>query len=187
LTGCNNYLGFLETLVHNSLPDPSTGVRPRGYGRKEESGSELYRLGDDEFAVLLKLETRDAHMELVDRILKRMELQAREFGLPDAVADTVLIFFDQTPTSLDLILLLMDDATRIIKSPRDCYFMSFESADFQIQAQILARWKSSHCPDISLSVRWLSFNGIQQVLERGKSWMRPDTKPTRPRSQACQT
>ena len=211
LTGCNNYLGFLETLVRNSLPDTSTGVRPRGYGRKEEinasvfsailfadmididilnktkghayadsalrwmgillqeeSGSEVYRLGGDEFAVLLKLETRDAHLELVDRILKRMELQARQFGFPDAAADTVLVFFDQTPTSLDLILLLMDEAMQIIKSSRDCHFMSFEAADFQIQAQVPARWKSSHDPEISLSVRWLSYNGIQQVLAMGK-------------------
>jgi diguanylate cyclase (GGDEF)-like protein len=211
LTGCNNYLGFLETLVHNSLSDLSTEVRPRGYGRKEkinasifsavlfadmididvlnktkghayadsalrwmgillqeESGSEVYRLGGDEFAVLLKLETRDAHLGLVDRILKRMELQARQFGFPDAAADTVLIFFDQISTSLDLILLLMEEAMRIIKSSRKCHFMSFESADFQIQTQIPARWKSSHEQEISLSVHWLSFNGIQQVLAMGR-------------------
>lgn len=212
LTGCINYLGFLETLVHNSLPGASLQEgRPREYGSREaldasvfsavlyadmndidvlnktkghayvdsalrwmgillqeESGCQAYRLGGDEFAVLLRLETREAHLALVDRILKRMELQARQLGFPQAAADTVLVFLDQTPTGLDLLLLLMEEAMRIIKRSPACHFMSFEAADFQIQTQIPARWKSSHDPQLSLSVRWLSFNGLHDVLAMGK-------------------
>ena len=207
LTGCKNYLGFLETLTLNALPNLSTDGRSRvGKGKmyrinasiysavifidmndlgilnetkghaygdsalrwmgillQEESNDEVYRLGGDEFAVLLKLGTRERHLELVQRILKRMELEARLLGFPDTAADIALIFFDQTPTGLDTILMQMGEAMVAVKNNRDFSFMLFNPTDFKIHLQSSETWS-----DASYSVRWLSVKNIYQVLDMGR-------------------
>jgi len=53
-----------------------SALRWMGILLQEESHCEVYRPGGDEFAVLLKIETREGHLELADRILKRMEREA---------------------------------------------------------------------------------------------------------------
>lgn len=207
LTGCKNYLGFLETLVLNSIPDVPTGERARGgagkmyrinatnfsaiifidmndlgilnktkgraYGDsalrwmgillQEESNCEVYRLGGDEFAVLLNIGTREGHLELVQRILKRMELEARLLGFPDTAADIALIFFDQKPTGLDTILMQMGEAMVAVKNNQNFGFMLFNPTDFKIHLQSSETWS-----DVSYSVRWLSVKNIYQVLEMGR-------------------
>ena len=192
LTGCKNFLGFLETLTLNSLPDGLTDERSRFIERKyrinascfsaimfidmndlrtlnktkglaygdsalrwmgillqEESKSEAYRLGGDDFVVLLKIDTRERHLELVQRVLKRMDLEAKLLGFPDTVADIALIFFDQTPTSLDTILMQMGKAMEKVKNNRDLSFMLFNPTDFQIHPQSPDTWKSNSDSDIS--------------------------------------
>ena len=199
LTGCKNYLGFLEILTLNSLPDMLTDggslqtvekkyrinayifsaimfidmndltvlnkTKGRPYGDsalrwmgillQEESNSEVYRLGGDDFAVLLKIGTREGHLELVERIFKRMELEARLLGFPGTAADIALIFFDRTPIGLDTILIQMGEAMEAVKNNRDFSFMLFNPTDFKI-------------PDVSYPGRWLSFKSIYQVLEMGR-------------------
>lgn len=211
LTGCKNFLGFLEALTLNSLPDGLTDERSRFIERKyrinascfsaimfvdmndlrtlnktkglaygdsalrwmgillqEESKSEAYRLGGDDFTVLLKIDTRERHLELVQRVLKRMELEARLLGFPDTAADVALIFFDQTPTSLDTILMQMGKAMEKVKNNRDHSFMLFNPTDFKIHPQSPDTWKSGSDSDASYSLRWLSNKNIYQVLEMGR-------------------
>ena len=134
---------------------------------REESDSEVYRVGADEFAILLNIETREGHWELVERIHKRMSLEAKRFGFPDVAADTTLIFFDQTPTSLDTLLLKMGEAMVKVKNKPNSHFMLFNATDFKIHPQAPETWKSNSDSDISFSVRWLSLNNIYQVLKMG--------------------
>jgi diguanylate cyclase (GGDEF)-like protein len=207
LTGSKNFLGFLETLTLNSLPDGLTDERSRFIERKyrinascfsaimfvdmndlrtlnktkglaygdsalrwmglllqEESNSETYRLGGDDFAVLLKIGAREGHLELVQRVLKRMDLEARLLGFPDTAADIALILFDQTPTSLDTILMQMSRAMEKVKNNRDLSFMLFNPTDFKIDPQSPDTWKSGS----DYSLRWLSNKNIYQVLEMGR-------------------
>ena len=211
LTGCKNFLGFLEALTLNSLPDGLTDERSRFIERKyrinascfsaimfvdmndlrtlnktkglaygdsalrwmgillqEESKSEAYRLGGDDFAVLLKIGSREGHLELVQRVLKRMDLEARLLGFPDTAADIALILFDQTPTSLDTILMQMGKAMEKVKNNRDLSFMLFNPTDFKIHPQSPDTWKSGSDSDASYSLRWLSNKNIYQVLEMGR-------------------
>ena len=212
LTGCKNYLGFLETLTFNSLPgllmdggspqpvekmyriNASTfsaimfidmndlrilnKTKGRAYGDsalrwmgillQEESNSEAYRLGGDDFAVLLKIKTREGHLELVQRIIKRMELEAALLGFPDTAADIALIFLDRTPTGLDTILMQMGEAMEKVKNNREFSFMLFDPTDFKIHLQSPDTWKSNRESDVSFSVRWLTIKNIYQVLEMGR-------------------
>lgn len=212
LTGCKNYLGFLETFTLNSLPNLSasggslphmekkyrinasvfsalmfidmndirtlnktkghaygdSALRWMGILLQEESSSEVYRLGGDDFAILLKIGTREGHLELVQRIVKRMELEAKLLGFPDTAADIALIFFDRTPTGLDTILVQMDEAMEKVKNNREFSFMLFNPTDFKIHPQSPDTWKSNHDSDVSYSGRWLSDKSIYQVLEMGR-------------------
>jgi len=203
LTGCKNYLGFLESLVPpnersrgrighygintslfsalffvdmndlrllnetNGFTYGDSALRWMGILLREESNSEVYRVGGDEFAILLNIETREGHLELVERIHKRMELEAKRFGFPDVAADTTLIFFDQTPTSLDTILMKMGEAMVKVKNKPNSHFMLFNATDFKIHPRAPETWKSNSDSDISFSVRWLSLNNIYQVLKMG--------------------
>jgi diguanylate cyclase (GGDEF)-like protein len=210
MTGCMNYLGFLETLMHNSLSNTEADKRSqegtwywtdasvfsalffldmhglttlnttRGldYGDsalrwmgillQEESNHQVYRLGGDEFAMLLKIEGREKHLEMVERILERMELEARQFGFPGPAGDIVLIFFDDTPTSLDTILMQMGEAMAKVKNTPEINFKAFDSVDFKIPRKSPETWKSDSEADLSYSVRWLSIKTIYQVLELGR-------------------
>ncbi len=203
LTGCKNYLGFLESLVPadersrerignytinatlfsalffvdmndlrilnetKGFAYGDSALRWMGILLREESNSEVYRVGADEFAILLKIETREEHLELIERIHKRMELEAKRLGFPDAAADTTLIFFDQTPTSLDTILMKMGEAMVKVKNKPNSHFMFFNATDFKIHPQSPETWKSNSDSDISYSVRWLSINNVYQVLKMG--------------------
>lgn len=211
LTGCKNFLGFLETLTLNSLPylltdggSPQPGEikykintscfsavlfidmndlrllnKTKGYSYgdsalrwmgillREESNSEAYRLGGADFAVLLKIGTREGHLELVQRVLKRMDLEAKLLGFPDTAADVALIFFDQKPTSLDTVLMQMGEAMVAVKNNQKFNFMLFNPMDFRIHLQSPDTWKHSSDSDVSYSVRWLSIKNIYQVLNMG--------------------
>jgi diguanylate cyclase (GGDEF)-like protein len=145
-----------------------SALRWMGILLREESNSEVYRVGGDEFVILLKIETHEGHLELVERIHKRMELEAKRFGFPGTAADTTLIFFDQTPTTLDTILIKMGEAMVKVKNDQDSHVIVFDATDFKIHAQAPETWKLISDSDISFSVRWLSLNNIYQVLKMGR-------------------
>jgi diguanylate cyclase (GGDEF)-like protein len=211
LTGCKNYLGFLETLANHSLSDASTEDHLRGISDKpwinasvfsavlfvdmndltilnetkgfkygdsairwmgillqEESNNEVYRIGGDDFAVLIKTETQEGHVELIERILKRIEREANLLGFPRAAADIALVLFDQTHTSLDTILMKMGEAMVRVKNNEDTRFMIFNPADFKIHPQAPTSWKSNSASDVSYSVRWLSLMNVGHVLNMGR-------------------
>jgi diguanylate cyclase (GGDEF)-like protein len=212
LTGCKNYLGFLETLTDHSLSDyPADGrsretldhfrinateysavlfvaindmrmlnaTKGRVYGDsairwmgillREECNREVYRVGGIEFAVLLNLDTREAHSDLIERILERMEREASSFGFPDSAAEIALVTFDRSPTSLDTILLKMGEAMVRVKNSPDLHFMAFDGTDFKVHPQAPERWwEQSSDTDVPFAVRWISIINILQVLEMGK-------------------
>ncbi len=144
-------------------------IRWMGILLQEETKNEVYRVGGVEFAVLLKMETREEHIELIERILERVQRQAGLLGFPDSAADVALIFFDETPTSLDGMLMIMGEAMVNVKNNGASHFMIFNATDFKIHALAPNRWESNGDSDISFAVRWISLINIHQVLEMGKT------------------
>ncbi len=203
LTGCKNYLGFLEALVPPEERSRSrigqyridsscfsalffvdmndlyvlNETRGFGYGDsilrwmgillREESQTEVYRMGGDEFAILLQIGTREGHLELIERIHRRMELEAEKFGFPGPAADTTLIFFDQTPVSLDSILIQMGQSMMKVKNAADSHAMVFDAAGLEAGLQPPDTWESMSVPENSSPGRWLALNNIHQVLKMG--------------------
>ena len=205
LTGCKNFLGFLETCLGLSLPyamedisivmnhPPSSALlfidmtdlnllnetKGRAYGDSvihwmgillnEESNGTAYRLGGDEFAVLLTRETREDYVRFMERMLERMEREAGQLGFSGSPAHVALIMYDQSPVSLDNMLIQMGQAMIRVKHSTSSHAMIFNASQFEASEAIPRRWSQDDDPDIFYTVLWLSRKGIFQVLDMGRS------------------
>lgn len=205
LTGCRNFLGFLETCldlpVSDSPGDIPLGIhtmqysailfvdmngisflnetKGRSYGDSairwmglllgEESNSTVYRLGGDEFGVLLNMESYEKYAEFLRCTNERIHREAKLLGILETPADIALILYERLPTSLDTLLLHMGEAMVRAKNNEPLRPMIFHASDFKIPDVIPHRWKFTGDSDVSYTSRWLSHKSIFQVLEMGRS------------------
>src|SRR3990172_7502374 len=98
-----------------------------------------------------------------------MDRESKLLGFPGSPADIALILYDQSPTSLDTILMQMGEAMVRVKNSDESRPMIFNASDFKISAQAPHRWKPASDSDVSFAVRWLSRKNIYQVLEMGRN------------------
>ena len=108
LTGSNNFLGFVETLDHlaslerkqqfsilyidmnhlqmlNSVKGRTycdSAIRWMEIVLREESNAPTFRIGGDEFTVVLTSGTRPEYEELVNRIFFRLNKEGEQIGIP---------------------------------------------------------------------------------------------------------
>ena len=120
LTGCNNFLSFVEMLNHMSERDEKspfsilytdlnqfhtlnetkghsygdTVIRWLGIVLQEESNSSTYRIGGDDFAVILTTGIHSEHEELLNRIYARFNREGEQLGISTPPATIALIHFD---------------------------------------------------------------------------------------------
>jgi diguanylate cyclase (GGDEF)-like protein len=205
LTGCKNFLGFLETCLCLSSSDTPEDFpletdhsqcsavlfvdmnslaflnesKGRAYGDSvihwmgillgEESNSTVFRLGGDEFAVLINMDTHEEYDRFMKRVLERMDQESKLLGFPGSAADIALIVCDQSPVSLDTLLIQMGEAMVRVKNNESSTPMIFKASDFKVPEIIPHRWRWAGESDVSYTVRWLSYKSIFQVLEMGRS------------------
>jgi len=120
LTGCNNFLSFVESLNIISAQDEKAPfsilytdlnffhsineTKGHSYGDsvlrwleivlREESGSPTYRIGGDDFAVIFTDGSHIEHEEFLDRIYARLYKEGEQLGIPSPPAKIALIHFD---------------------------------------------------------------------------------------------
>jgi diguanylate cyclase (GGDEF)-like protein len=120
LTGSNNFLSFVETLDHISVqPEkPQFSIlysdlnyfyalnasKGHSYGDsiirwleivlREECNAPTYRIGGDDFAVILTDGPHTEHDELLKRIYIRLNAEGEQLGIPTPPATIALIHFD---------------------------------------------------------------------------------------------
>ena len=145
-----------------------SALRWMGILLREESGGEAYRIGGDEFAVLLKLESRQQHLALIERLRERMEREARQLGFPHAAAALALVFLDQTPYFVDTMLMKLAAAMNQVKMEADTHFKTFEVKNLEIDLQIISDPTSSGEAVKPVPFRWLLINNIYQILNMGR-------------------
>jgi diguanylate cyclase (GGDEF)-like protein len=147
-------------------------IRWLGILLREECNVEVYRVGGIEFAVLLKIETREEHAQLLERILTRIKREANLLGFPgpDSAADIALVHLDQADTSVTTLLMIMGEAIITVMNKGNIHFQIFNVTDFKWHSQIPNHWRSENESDLpSLATRWISLINIHQVLELGKT------------------
>ena len=124
LTGCHNFLSFVETLNEiasqevrqsfsilyadmnymgrlNETKGHSFGdsvLRWLGIVLQEESHSATYRMGWDDFAVILTDGMQTEHEELLNQLFKRLNKEGEQMEIPTPPATIALIHFDDKNT-----------------------------------------------------------------------------------------
>lgn len=120
MTGCNNFLGFVEALDQVSSAEKrkpfsmlyldvnfmgtlndtkgltygDSILRWIGIVLQEESDSPAYRIGGDDFAAILVNGKQSAHEELLNRLFARLNQEGEQLGIPPPPATIALIHFD---------------------------------------------------------------------------------------------
>jgi diguanylate cyclase (GGDEF)-like protein len=120
LTGSNNFLSFVETLDRLSARDEKSQfsilytdlnhfytvneTRGHAFGDtiirwleivlREECNAPTYRIGGDDFAVVLADGLHAEHEELVNRLYSRLNREGQQLGIPTPPATIALIHFD---------------------------------------------------------------------------------------------
>ncbi len=220
LTGCKNFLGFLEACIDPSAeaaagpvvegptedPHPRRKNRPdfvmnaqqfsgilfvsmhnmrllnetKGYAYgdsvirwmaillQEETGQAVYRLTGTEFAVFLNMQNDQEHILLLERMLERMDREAKSLEFPGEAADVVLILNDQPANHLDSLLMQMGEAMVQVKNSDALHHRIFHASDLKIPAWSPHTWMPASRSDISYAVRWITRAGIVRVMEMGK-------------------
>ena len=146
LTGCSNFLSFVETLSqfsalvekqpfsilhadlnHLYMLNASKG---RSYGDtvirwmeivlREESNAPSYRIGGDEFSLILDAGTTHDHEELASQIYARLNKEGEQLGIPIPAARIALVHYDDlNHYSLQDMMFQLGETRFDVKSKRD--------------------------------------------------------------------
>jgi diguanylate cyclase (GGDEF)-like protein len=146
LTGSNNFLGFVESLAGLSIRERKepfsilyidmnhlrtlNTAKGHSYGDsvirwmeivlREESHASTYRIGGDEFTVLLTSGTRSQYEELLNRIFLRLNKEGEQLGLAAPVARIALIHYGaEDHVSLNDVLFQLGEAMLDVQTKRD--------------------------------------------------------------------
>lgn len=156
LTGSNNFLSFVESLdsmaaqenksqfsilyadmnylqVLNETRGHAYGdsaIRWLGIVLREESNAPTYRIGGDDFAVLLTDGIHTDFEELLNRIFARSNREGEQLGIPSPPARIALIHYDaDTIFSINDVLFHLWEAIRDVKRNKDRTINIFRARD----------------------------------------------------------
>ena len=142
LTGCNNFLSFVETLDHMSAEKEKrqfsilytdlnylmtlnetrghtygdSVIRWLGIVLQEECELPIYRIGGDEFAVLLIDGGHEEYEELLHRLFVRLNKEGEQLGIPSPASKIALIHFDpDTNFSINDVMFHLGETIRDVK------------------------------------------------------------------------
>jgi diguanylate cyclase (GGDEF)-like protein len=146
LTGCNNFLSFVERLsqvsglveqepfsiLHADLNHlyVLNASKGRSYGDsvirwmeivlREESGVPTYRIGGDQFSLVLTLGMTRDREALSERIFSRLNREGEQLGIPIPAARIALVHYDDlTKYSLHDLMFQLGETMFDVKSKRD--------------------------------------------------------------------
>jgi diguanylate cyclase (GGDEF)-like protein len=156
LTGCNNFLSFVETLDHLSSMDErqqfailytdlnyfqmvnetkghaygDTVIRWLGIVLQEEGNSPTYRTGGDEFAVILTDGFHADYEELLNRIFARLNREGEQLGIVSPPAKIALIHFDTDHDfSINDVMFHLGETIRDVKKNKDGTIKIFQARE----------------------------------------------------------
>lgn len=183
LTGSNNFLGFVETLDHLASLERKqqfsilyidmnhlqmlNSVKGRTYGDsairwmeivlREESNAPTFRIGGDEFTVVLTSGTRPEYEELVNRIFFRLNKEGEQIGIPVPAARITLVHYDaEDNISLNDVLFQLGEAMMDVKIKRDRTINISLARDLIKSDQRI----DNHSPEL---LRWIANDSIRRV------------------------
>jgi diguanylate cyclase (GGDEF)-like protein len=171
----NSSLLFVE-INHMKLLNKAHGhaygdsaIRWLGLLLTEESGATVYRIGGVEFAVLLTSATFTDHEEVLQRILARIEKEAKSMEMADPAVHVALIHYRQSSHSgPDNVLMQMSEAMLKIKNTAQTTYKIFMAEDLKVAALALTRWTATNESDVTYQTRWIARKNVQHALWMGR-------------------
>lgn len=195
LTGCNNFLSFIETLdqlssrkekqrfsilytdmnyllVLNETRGHAYGdsaIRWLGIALQEESDSPTYRIGGDEFAALLAGGTYAEYETLLNRLFARLNREGEQLGIPAPPAKIALIHFDaENEFSINDVMFHLGETIRDVKKNREGTINIFWARDLiksTAKAEEQDRENINHSWEV---LRSIANQSINRVLLMGR-------------------
>lgn len=191
LTGCNNFLSFVETLDQLSAVNEKrpfsilytdmnylqilNETKGHAYGDsairwleivlREETNSQTYRIGGDSFAVLLTSGTHAEHEEQLKQIFERLNREGKQLGIPIPAARLSLIHYDtDTRISLNDVMFQLGEAMLDVKTRRD------RTVNILFAKDLMGSEDNSqeHDTDTQHTLRWIANDAIRHVLFMGR-------------------
>jgi FOG: GGDEF domain len=156
LTGCNNFLSFVESLdcISSTEAKPPFSIlytdlnylqvlnekRGQAYGDsvirwlaivlREESKSPTYRVGGDDFAVILTDGVHTDYEESLNRIFARLNREGEQLGMPVPPVTIALIHFDSDHDfSINDAMFHLGETIRDVKLNQDRSISIFQARD----------------------------------------------------------
>ena len=195
LTGCSNFLSFVETLsqlsglgekqpfsiLHADLnhlyvlnerkgrPYGDSVIRWMEIVLREESNASTYRIGGDQFSVILSEGLPTEHEELSDRIFTRLNREGEQLGIPIPAARMALVHYDDRNNySLHDMMFQLGETMFDVKSKRDRSIHVYQARDLiksEIQAGETSSNNGSHTQEI---LRWIANDAIGHLFFMGR-------------------
>lgn len=191
LTGCNNFLSFVETLDQLSARSEKqqfsilytdmnylqmlNETKGHAYGDsalrwleivlREETNSTTYRIGGDDFAVILTSGTHAEHEELLKQVFERLNKEGEQLGIPVPAARLSLIHYDNdTPISLNDVIFQLGEAMLDVKTRRD------RTINILLAKDLMGSESNSRQHDIDAqhTLRWIANDAIRHILFMGR-------------------
>ena len=195
LTGCNNFLSFVETLsqlskrvqkqpfsiLHTDLNHLYllNERKGRSYGDsvirwmeivlREESDASTYRVGGDQFSVLLTSGSACDHEELSNRIFSRLNREGEPLGIPAPAARLALVHYDeQNHYSLNDMMFQLGETMFDVKSKRQKTIHVYQARGLiksELQPGDTDLQDATHTQEV---LRWIANDAISHLFFMGK-------------------
>ena len=195
LTGCYNFLSFIETLDHlSSMQEKQqfsilytdmnylqtlnetrghaygdSAIRWLGIALQEESDSPTYRIGGDEFAAILMGGTYPEYETLLRRLFARLNREGEQLGIPSPPAKIALIHFEaENDFSINDVMFHLGETIRDVKKNREGTINIFWARDLiksTARAEEQDRENINHSWEV---LRSIANQSINRVLLMGR-------------------
>lgn len=189
LTGCNNFLSFVETLAQLSASTEKKSfsilhadlnhlytlnqTRGRTYGDsvirwmeivlREESSSQVYRIGGDQFSVIFTSGSIPGYEELSDRILARLNREGEPLGIPVPAAKLALVHYDDPDDySLKDLMFQLGETMFDVATRRDGRIHVYYARDL---IRSVSRAGETHTEEV---LRWIANDTIGHLFFMGR-------------------
>jgi len=195
LTGCDNFLSFVETLNQLSSEERKQNfsilytdmnhmgmlntTKGHSYGDsvirwmeivlREESDSPIYRTGGDEFIVLLTTGSRKNFEEILERVFSRLNNEGEKLGIPAPVARIALVHYDDNNSiSLHNVLFQLGEAMLDVKTRKERTINIYWARDLITSDAPTKEQGKKEGEDSQTILRWIANDAIRRVLYLGR-------------------
>jgi diguanylate cyclase (GGDEF)-like protein len=196
LTGCNNFLSFVEVLDHLSSGDGKqsfsilyldlnhlkmlndtkghsygdSAIRWLGIVLQEESHSPTYRIGGDEFAVILTGGTHANYEELLNGVFARLNREGEQLEIPAPAARIALIHYDHNGQfSKNDVMFHLWEATLDVKTNQDGTVKQYMAYDLIGSENWLHQNQQDTNGRSHETLHWIANQAVHRILQMGRA------------------